>query len=276
MMLANSLLNDGYSQRDNLWAWLDQQPSTEFTRSARGSLLNAIGWKDPDLGLDFRERLPTTEENRDLLQQGVRSLINGGSQMERFDSLLAKASPKMRPYLIESGFHYGSMYAANPGQVVDFKPDVWLARMEELPADHRANCISGVAQGWAATDPEGALKWATSLPDPAQRQQAFMGAVSSCDRSDVYEAAAWDDTLPAGADRDVAAQSLSNSLSMSQPEAAWTWAMSIGNEQARKSSLQFAYWGLQKKDPAIAEQMLKSANLAPAEFEALQKSRSPY
>jgi hypothetical protein len=31
MMLSNSLLNDGYAQRDNVWAWLDQQPSNSFT-----------------------------------------------------------------------------------------------------------------------------------------------------------------------------------------------------------------------------------------------------
>ena len=275
-MLGNSLLNDGYSQRDNLWAWLDQQPSTAFTKSARSSLMNAIGWKDPDLGLEFIERLEDSPENRELVQQGVRSLINGGSQIDRLDGLLAKASPKTRPYLLEAGLEYGLNYSSGSQQALDFKPEVWLSRLEELPPERRSNAYSGIAQTWAASDPEAALKWATGLQDSTQRQQAFMGAVSSWVRSDVYEAAAWVDKLPPGSDRDRAAQSLANSISMTQPETAWTWALSIGNEDSRRSSLQFAYWGLQKKDPAIAEQMLKSANLPEAQMEALRKSRSPY
>jgi hypothetical protein len=166
MMLANSLLNDGYSQRDNIWSWLDQQPSTAFTRAARGSLLNAIGWKDPDLGLDFLEKLPDTAENRELLDQGMRSLINGGSQIDRLESLIAKPSPKTRPYLLEIGLQYGSMYASNNQQIIDFKPEVWLPRLEELPPERRANAINGMAQGWALNDPEAALQWATFAAGP--------------------------------------------------------------------------------------------------------------
>ncbi len=275
-MLANSLLNDGYAQRDNLWAWLDQQPPSTFTRSARGWILNAVGWKDPDAGLEYLDRLPDTEENRETLQQGIRSLINGGSQLERLEPLLEKASAKIRPYLIEISLQHGMAYIGDRQSKIDFKPEVWLARIEELPADRRSNAMMGVAQGWAANDPEGALKWATALPDAAQRQQAFMGAVSTWVRNDPYEAAAWVGTLPKGADRDSAAQSLANSLCQSQPETAWTWAMSIENPDARRSSMQFAYWSLQKKDPAIADEMLKSANLTPAEVETLQKARSPF
>jgi hypothetical protein len=275
-MLANSVLNDGYSQRDNIWAWLDQQPSTAFTKSARGSLLNAIGWKDPDLGLEFLDRMADTPENKELIQQGARSLVNGGSQMERFEGLLAKASPKLRPYLLEVGFQSGMMYMGRGEQVVDFKPDVWISRLNELPEDRKQNAVNGIAQGWAATDPEAALKWATALADPVQRQQAFVGAISSWVNSDVYEASAWINTLPKGNDRDSAAQSLANSLSRSQPETAWTWAMSIDNNEARRSALQFAYWGLQKKDSAIADQMLKSANLSEPEIEAISKARSPF
>jgi hypothetical protein len=47
-------------------------------------------------------------------------------------------------------------------------------------------------------------------------------------------------------------------------------------QRGARSALQFAYWGLQKKDPAIADQMLKSANLSQPEIEALSKTRSPF
>jgi hypothetical protein len=276
MMLANSVLNDGYAQRDNIWAWLDQQPPSAFTRSARGSLLNAIAWKDPELALGFLDRLPMTDENRTLLEQGTRSLLNGGTQMDRLDALLAQASPKIRPILLDAGMEFGLRNMGPDQGGTDFKPDVWLSRLNELPEDRRTNAIAGIAQGWAAADPDAALAWATKLTNPMQRQQAYMSVIGSWAQIDSYGAAAWTNALPAGPDRDTAAQSLANALCQSQPETAWTWAMSIENQQLRRSSLQFAYWGLQKKDAGAAEQMLKAANLPKDQMEALRKSPSPF
>jgi hypothetical protein len=70
------------------------------------------------------------------MEQGTRSLVNGGSQMDRFEGLLAKASPKIRQYLLDVGFQSGMMYVGS-GQTIDFKPDVWLARLDELPDERK-------------------------------------------------------------------------------------------------------------------------------------------
>jgi hypothetical protein len=261
-------LNEGYLQRDAAWQWLDRQADTSFTRSARRSLLNAMGWKEPDTALEFLEKLPATPENRDILEQGTRSLVNGGSQMDRFEDLLAKASPKIRPYLLETGFLNGLQNGAGD-------PARWVERLNELPEDRRSNAIAGLAGGWAGSDPESALKWALSLPYPTQRDQALSAATSTWVATDPYEASQWINTLPAGANRDTATDNLVRALADSEPESSWTWAMSIQTPDRRTRALQIAYAALRKKDPAIAQQMARSAQLSAAETKALLGGANP-
>jgi hypothetical protein len=264
-VLANSLLNDGYAQRDAIWQWLDQQPSNDFTKSARGWVINAVAWKEPAVALTFLDRLPDTPENRSILEQGTRSMLNGGSQMYLFEELMEAASPKIRPLLLAAGFDSGLRES-----VTD--PERWLRRIDELPEDRRVNAMGALASGWAASDPAAAMKWALSLPEgSSQRETAFGSVASAWAINDPYEVSQWIEAQPAGAMRDTATRGLVSALSMTQPETAWKWASSIADTGVRFSALQLAYMGLKKKDPALAAQMLESANLPPQQFEGLRK-----
>ena len=263
-VLGNSLLNEGYGQHDAIWQWLDQQPANDFTRGARSSLLNAMAWKDPDTALGYLEKIPDTADGRELLQNGTRALLNGGSQMDRIEDLLGKISPKLRPYLLESGFSYG---VAN-GNV---DPAKWIPRLAELPAEQRARAVGGLASGWAASDPQAAIAWASALTDPTQREQALGSSMTTWAMADIYESSQWVNALPPGKTRDIAAQNIARSLTDSAPEAAWTWALSVQTPENRMNALQLAYMGLTQKDPAIAKQFLQDAKLSPAEATALQK-----
>jgi len=266
-VLATAVLNEGYAQRDAIWKWLDDQPTNDFTRAARGSLLNAIGWKEPDVALGFLEKLPDNAENRQLLEQGTRALVNGGSQMYRMEELLAKASPKLRTLLIETGFHYGCN-----SEDGGFDPARWVPRINELPEDRRASAINGLAGGWAHNDPEAAINWALSLQGPSQRDGALDVATRRWTAADPYEAAKWINTMPTGKPRDIASWNLVTSLARSEPESAWTWALSIGSTDSKVRALQVAYESLLKKDPAVAQQMLQSANLSAHERSLLTQS----
>jgi hypothetical protein len=271
-VLANAFLNEGYAQRDAVWEWLDQQPPGEFTRSTRGALLNAIGWKEPDVALEFLEKLPDSPENRQLLEQGTRSLINSGSQMNRFEELLGKASSKIRPILLETGFQYGFQYGQ---QGNNLNPAQWVERLNELAPEKRANAMAGLARGWAAQDPQAAVNWALALPDEAQRQQTLNSAVATWVSADLYEASEWINSLPSGSTRDTAARNVVGSLAGSEPESAWTWALSITTPEQRAGALQIAYAGLRKKDPAIAQKMLEGSNLSAAETKSLLERGNP-
>jgi hypothetical protein len=273
MVFANSILNEGYAQRDAIWWWLDGQPPTDTTRNLRGSLLNAIGWKEPEAALGFLEKIPDTPENAQLLERGVMSLVNGGSQMERFDSLLEKAPAHIRARLIEVGLNFGGMNARESSP--SFDPARWVELLDEIPAERRSNASIQLASGWAASDPEAAVRWASALPDPAARDGAIGSIAATWANHDPIEAARWVDTLPAGEARDGASAGLSNALARSEPETAWVWAASIQARERRFGAMQLAYMGLMKKDPAIAEQMLTGANLPAAEIKALREGYRP-
>jgi hypothetical protein len=140
-VLANGLMSQGYAKCDEMWDWLDQQPQGSFTKSVRGALLNVIAYKDPDAALARLEELADSPENQDLLQQGARSMVSGRSEVNRIEDLLAKASPKVRPFLVEVGF----TNALQGNGVSD--PQKWLGRVDELPAERRRRC-----RRWARAD----------------------------------------------------------------------------------------------------------------------------
>lgn len=263
-VLANSLLNDGYVAKDQIWKWLDEQPANNQTRSIRSSVLNAIGWKEPMMALSYLDKIPNEGEDRQVLENGVRSLINGGSQMALFEDLMAAASDKIRPYLLISGFEYGMRDSLTD-------PERWIKRIDELPTERRDQATAALARGWAANDPAAAVNWTLSLPEGPAREVAFSAATDAWASSDTYEASKWVESLPAGDKRDSATAGLVRALTTSQPETAWQWALNISSNEKRVEALRMAYVGLQMKDPAIAKQMLQSAQLPPGQAEAIFK-----
>jgi hypothetical protein len=265
-VFANAILNEGYAQRDAIWTWLDGQPPSDFTRSLRGSLLNAIGWKEPEVALGFLEKLADQAENRELVQTGTQSLLNGGNQINRIEGLLEKASTKIRPHLLNAAF---SLWASD---YLGKDPKVWQARLNEVPEENRPQATAGLARSWAMVDPQAAQEWALKLPDGDVRDGAIGSMTSAWTQSDPREAATWVNTLPQGKTRDTAALALVGTMSNSEPETAWTWALSIETPGNRINALHDAYLGLHRKDPAIAREMLQSANLSEFEARAMEKA----
>ena len=267
-VFGNSVLNDGYAHRDAIWNWLDSQPSSDQTIRLRGSLLNAMGYKDPENALTFIDKIPDTPENASLFHMGLSSLFNGGSRMDLFEGLYEKAPERFRARLLEIGFQNGAKIMAGD-------PARWVARLNEIPSERRANAASGLAGAWATTDPAAAIKWATALPEDSGRDTALRSIANSWASTDPLDAAHWVDSLPQGPGRDNASQSIVMALARSEPQAAWDWAVSIKSEQLRFGSLQMAYLGLMKKDAATAEQMLNTSNLPPGLVKSLRESYQP-
>ena len=242
---------------------LDQQPASDFTRSARGSLIEAIARKSPETALELLEKVPDSPGNRRLLEDGTRNITNGKDEMNRFEDYLAKASPKMRAYLIESAL---LGHASGPGA----DAPLWVDRLRELPADRQEKAIAGLARSWANADPQAAIQWALAQPDPANREAALNAGAKAWAASDIREAAAWINAQPAGPNRDIATRGLVGGIASAQPESAWTWALSIQTPAQKIGALQSAYAGLRRKDPALAEQFLQSANLPPGDAKTVR------
>jgi hypothetical protein len=105
-VLANAFLNDGYAQHDTIWAWLDQQPAREFTMGVRSSLINCHRVEGTGRGTRISGKSSRySGETGQILESGTRSLINGGSQMHRFEELFEKASPTIRTYIDRDRLH---------------------------------------------------------------------------------------------------------------------------------------------------------------------------
>ena len=262
-VFGNAVLNEGYLHRDAILNWLDAQPPGDLTSSLRGSLVSAMAWKEPEVALAFLDKLPDTPENAALIERGVMSLINGGSRMDQFEDLLENAPSKLRLRLIETGFSYGA-------RNVTGDPSRWIARLDEIPVERRASATAQFASGWAATDPQAAAEWSNSISDTAARDSALIQIAIQWSSDDSREAAGWVNSLPRGTGRDNAALGLVSTLRDSQPENAWTWAVSVESPELREISLARAYKALQGKDPAVAEQLLTSSALPEAEIKTLR------
>jgi hypothetical protein len=267
-IFRNALLNDAYAQRGTIWTWLEGQPPGDQTTSLRESLLGAIGYREPQVALSFLDQIADTPENKKVFDSGLGSIINGGSRMDQIEELLDKASPKLRPRLIEIAIMNGR-------DSVGANPTPWIERLNAIPAERRSNAIANLAGAWAANDPDAAVQWASSLSEGKARDGAFGFIADAWAVYDPHGAARWADTLPPGAGRDRASGSIVDALVKTQPEAAWAWAASIQSPELRTDALESAYAALIKKDPSLAEETLASAGLSEAEITALRKSYKP-
>ncbi len=276
----NAVRNDGYAQRDVMWSWLDGQPPGERTNELRKSIISATAYKEPEVALGMVEKIPDTPQNKDLLQSAAASLFNGARSGNRVEGILDQAPPGLRSQLIEKALSNGEWsisidprYSNSAAETISSEPARWIQRLDEIPAERRAENTSRLAGIWAATDPAAAITWASTLSDSATRDRALGSIAKTWATAESREAAAWVDSIPEGKARDNAAQGLAYVLSAKEPESAWEWAASIESPAERISALKRAYVGLIRKDPAVAEQTLTDANLPAA---ALKDIRSYY
>lgn len=68
----------------------------------------------------------------------------------------------------------------------DLQP--WIARVAGLPAESRPGAAGNLASRMAATDPQAAVTWVSSLTDDSQRLSAIGSLTSRWAGSDSYEA----------------------------------------------------------------------------------------
>jgi RNA polymerase sigma factor (sigma-70 family) len=263
--LDSVMLNDGYAQRDEVWSWLSAQPAGESVDQLRSMMLRTAAWKDPELAMQWMQTMPDSPAAQRLVETNLSSLINNGGNLERIEGLLAKAPEKLRPGLLATAFTSEGDWRQS-----DLEP--WMQRMNELPAERRPQAAGSLASRMAATDPQQAVQWATSLANEDERRSAIGSLTMRWANADSYEASEWVAGLPAGAERDAAAQSLVQSIGRDDPESAWTWAASIGDNAMRVAMLQNSLMNLRERDPLRARQLVNSGGLNAGERAALLES----
>jgi hypothetical protein len=123
------------------------------------------------------------------------------------------------------------------------------------PDSQRAGAES-FSRVWMSRDPEAALEWTTAISDDETRANAIKGAISSWGYYHAEDAAKWVNELPAGLDRDVAAQSFATTVVEKDARGAIEWASSIADDLRRENALRQVLTSWIGRDKAAATDWL--------------------
>lgn len=267
--LNSALLNDARAKGDAVRAWLTAQPQSEFIDGLTTMMLRITASRDFEKAAEWLAELPDRNRDGRQMEQRFMEIIDGGASLQEVDALLARLPESMRPPLLSMAFARGPGWGLG-----DLQPRI--ERAMTLQGRDRASALETLGRNIASYDPQAASAWAFGLTDIDDRRRAVRGVVRTWSDDDRFEASSFVAELPPGLDRDTAAAALVTNVTTHEPEAGWTWALSIADPALRLKSLQLAAAELQRRNPQSAQQIFQAANLSDAERAALlQVVRKP-
>jgi hypothetical protein len=263
--IGSALLNESEGQRAEVWEWLKQQPDSPAAQSLRNTLLNSVGYEDPDYALKLAGEMTSGPEGDRQLSLLAHGLLNGGQFLDRFDGLLAKAPERFRQTLVQSAFE------TLRGDNMD-DPNEWIARLEMLPESSRAKGARSISVAWADQAPEAALNWAGTLDEKLGHDAATGAVLSKWVARDSDGAIAWVNAQPPGEERANQTRSLAKVLAMKDPQQAWNWAVTLDEAAERLTAASYVVDQLKLagRVPAKAPQWIEVAPFTAAEKSRLQ------
>ena len=253
--INSALLNGSSGQRAAVWEWLKTQPENDATVTLKRQVLSSAGYQDPALAMSLVNELPRTAEADTQVESLAGSLINNGSMLSRFESLLEEAPERLRRPLVEAAFK-----SLRDGTMDD--PRQWIARLSLLPEESRGMGIESIARAWAEKQPEEAISWASTLTGDT-RNGAVAAIASAWSRKDAHGAAEWIGSMPPGKERDRSAASLVDVISDNYPREAWDWALSIADPSERARAATHAAGVMGRRDPNTARQWIEAGPFTP-------------
>ena len=129
-----------------------------------------------------------------------------------------------------------------------------------LPREfHDAHPTATMAEHWAEQDPAGAMAWAEALPEGEGRERALDGLGDGLEPDRAV--AEWFNALPPSGGRDRLAASLAY-RSRDEPELAFAWAVSIGDDERRAACLRVVARRWEESDPGAAGAAIETAGAA--------------
>lgn len=263
--LGTAMLNHSKPQVGKIWEWLKTQPDSPALKRLRDLVISTAGWQNPDLSLAIAKELPDTEEGIRQMGSIAQSLLNGGSNFDRVDSLLPGTSGSMRTQLLETAFSFLTFENLDD-------PRKWQARIAELPEASQSGATHTLATAWTMQDPDAAAQWAMHLPADGNRSEALQRVAGAWLKRDPEAASEWIGQLPLGPDRDSGAHALVAEISGTAPDEAWQWALAIGDESMRMDSMKKTLGVMAGRDRAKALDWINGSQLPAAEKRALRQA----
>jgi len=247
--ISSAVLNDAGGQRAAIWDWLKTQPDGDTKKQLQGDVMNAWAWQDPISAMRLVADLPQTPDGDKQVKDLAMRLFNGGSMLQRYDSLAAQAPDRLRQPLVD--FAFNMLHSDNMGD-----PQTWIGRLSQLPEDSRLHGVETIARAWAGQRPEDAATWAATLPAGEQRSMAAAAVTSAWAAKDAPGAAQWVATMAPGTERDASAGSLALAIADKYPRDAWQWALSIADAGERDRTAAQVVMRTAARDPDTARQWI--------------------
>lgn len=250
--IHNLLLNDGFAKRDEVWAWLEAQPESEFADQMRMSLIRSAAWRRPEVAIGWIDSTPPGEFDAADYERLANSLLNGGNAADRIEGLLDRVgSGPLRESLMQVALWHAD---------ANIDVGAWVGRLGEFPLERRPDAVSRVAAAWSQSDPAAAVAWAEGLG--ADRAKAYEGIAGGWAEADSWEASDWVAGLAEGAERDAAIIGMVGRIAAAQPDAAWQWAGAVGDEGERQRAMQAVIDQVRRRQPERALRLLDEAQLS--------------
>ncbi|HBR95394.1 MAG TPA: hypothetical protein DEA90_14630 [Opitutae bacterium] len=266
--------------------------------NARMNGLNAIGSKlveiDPQLAFDFVDSLPYEDEKRRALgsmgwrlsQQGVESasvLVGAHTDPIVQRQLASRISGEWSKYDQAGALAWSESLSDEQARKsamrsvlsnwIESDPAATLAYVSTLEDSDSGSVLRDAYTSWARNDPQAAVSWLDQLPESAEARKAdiYRGVASSFINHDPMAASEWIATLEEGPARDQSVETLVNNISQTDPEAGFIWAVTVGDDNKRKNTLNRSVQEWIKTDIEMAYEAVLDAEIEASEKEPLLK-----
>jgi hypothetical protein len=267
--------------------------------NARMNGLNTIGRKlaeiDPKLAFQFVDGLAFEDEKSralssmgwQLSQQGVESasaLVAAHADPIVQRQLASRISEEWSNYDIEAARAWSeslsdeqarkSAIRAVMSNWMETDPAATMNYIENsLETGDRESVLRDAFSNLARKDPQAAAEWLERIPEglTERKNDIYRNVASTYIRHDPMAASEWIATLDEGPERDQSVETLVNTISKTDPEAGFIWAVTVGDADKRTSTLRRSIQEWVTADVDAAYRAIAEAKIDAAEKEPLLK-----
>lgn len=223
---------EGWASRDPRAAlkWVREQ--SQSSNATYDVLLQTMGRYHPHVAIELAESL---SRERPLFSQEFHlAALIGMTTQGRWETAARWAVNAAMP-----ADQAGILVNYVAGAWAEFDAPAALAWVHQLPSAQRHQALSNIAESWAASDPAGAARHASSeMPAGESRDELLRWAIEQWLRHDPQEAALWiastDDRM--SIDKAISGLATDVRLIRQDPSLAIAWASQIGDSRLREEA----------------------------------------
>ncbi len=228
--LANQL---GRSDPQGAIAWAESLETPDHRKLALASALSSWAHNDPAAAARHLAAMTDPEQRQDL----ARNVAGAWAHLDEKAAVAWAESLGGSERATALGSIVQRLAGEDPAQAQALYTR-FAAGLDAESADSQQNkqVARTLASSLTETDPQQAIAWAQGLGQGPAQQEAWSGIAEKWAGYDAHATSQWLVTLPAGEGRDMAADRLVTAIVRDDPESAWAWALTIGDQRLRREA----------------------------------------